>query len=137
MHTRVDHALTNGSTDEHGLGDAVRHVTEHASALMRLEAQLAAIELRSKVSSLGIGIGVGIAAGLFGMLAIGFGFAAVAAALSLVMATWAALLVTVGILLVLTAICGAVAAAKLRRATPPFPEQAVAEARLTTQELGR
>ena len=50
MHTRE-------STDEMGLGEAAKQVAERASSIARLELELATLEVKSKVASLGIGIG--------------------------------------------------------------------------------
>ena len=41
-----------------GLGATVKSVSERASALVRLELELAALELKRKVASLAVGIGL-------------------------------------------------------------------------------
>jgi membrane protein implicated in regulation of membrane protease activity len=64
-----------------------------------------------------------------------FAFATVAAALATAMSTWLALLITTGILLVLAAVLGVLALSKIRKGTPPVPEQAIREAKLTTEAL--
>ena len=46
-----------------------------------------------------------------------------------------ALLVVTGILLLLVAACGLVAANRFQQGSPPVPEQAIAEAKLTTEAL--
>src|SRR5919106_3581307 len=76
-----------------GLGTAVKQVAEHASALVRLELELASLELKQKVAALGVGIALGIAAALVAVYAVGFLFATIAAALATFLATWLALLV--------------------------------------------
>ena len=48
----------------HGLGAAVKEVAERASAIVRLELELAAMELRRKVVSLGLGIALALAAAI-------------------------------------------------------------------------
>jgi len=48
---------------------------------------------------------------------------------------WAALLVVAGILLLLLAACGLVAANRFQKGGPPVPEQAITEAKLTTEAL--
>jgi hypothetical protein len=118
-----------------GVRPAVKGVAEHASSLARLELELAVLELKKKVQSLGIGIGLGAGGLLFAVFTLGFAFATLAAGLATTMSTWLALLITTAILLGLTALLGALAAALIRRATPPVPEQAIAEARLTTEVL--
>jgi uncharacterized membrane protein YqjE len=121
--------------DSQGVGAAVKEVAERASSIVRLELELAAMELKRKVVALGFGIGFAIAAGIFLFFTFGFAFAAVAAALATTMSTWLALLVTTGILLALAALLGILGLAKIRRGTPPVPEQAIREARLTTEAL--
>jgi uncharacterized membrane protein YqjE len=124
-------------TDSHprGLGALAKRVAEHASSLVRLELELAALEVKRKVTSLAVGIGLAVAAVIFGVFALGFLFATVAAALATFLSMWLALLiVTVG-LFVLTAVLGLVAVAKIKKGTPPVPEQAIHEAKLTTSAL--
>ncbi len=122
-------------TDSQGVGSAVKEVAERASAIVRLELELAAMELKRKVVALGLGIGFAIAGGIFLFFTFGFAFAAVAAALATAMSTWLALLVTTGILFALAALLGILGLAKIRKGTPPIPEQAIREARLTTEAL--
>jgi uncharacterized membrane protein YqjE len=118
-----------------GVGPAAKQVAEHASSLARLELELAALELKRKITALGSGIGLGVGALLFLLFALGFGFAAVAAALATTMSTWLALLITTGILLGLAALLGLLAVGRIRKGTPPLPEQAIEEAKRTTEAL--
>jgi len=120
-----------------GVGPAAKQVAEHASSLARLELELAILELKKKVSQLGIGIGLGAGALLFVVFALAFVFATIAAVLATAVATWLALLITTGILFGLTALLAFLARTMIRKATPPLPEQAIEEARLTTEALKR
>lgn len=123
------------SAERHGVGTAAKEVAEHASALARLEFELAGLELKRKAGALGTGAGLGIAAAAAGWFALMAGLATVVVALALVLDLWLALLlVTIG-LLVLAGLLGALARARFRRATPPVPEQALREAKLTTEAL--
>jgi uncharacterized membrane protein YqjE len=126
---------TNGRQSAHGLGAAVKEVAERASAIVRLELELAALELKRKVSSLGLGIGLLLGAALLAVFMLGFFFATIAAGLATAMPVWAALLVTTGILLLLAAVVGYLGVAKVKKGTPPVPEQAILEAKLTTEAL--
>jgi uncharacterized membrane protein YqjE len=121
--------------EHRGVGDAARHVAEHASSLARLEVELAAIELKRKVVALGIGIGTGAGALVLVFFGLGFGAATIAAVLATFMRTWLALLVTTGGLLALAGLLVAIALVTIRKGTPPLPEQAIAEAKLTTEAL--
>ncbi len=121
-------------TDQ-GVGAAVKEVAERASSVVRLELELAAMELRRKIVALGFGVGFAIGAAVFLLFALGFAFATVAAAFATGMSTWLALLITTGILLALVAALGVLAVAKIKKGTPPVPEQAIREAKLTTEAL--
>jgi hypothetical protein len=118
-----------------GVGSAAKQVAEHASTLAKLELELAGLELKRKAGALGAGVGLGIGAALFALFGLGFLFATVAVALAIVLDAWLALLlVTLG-LFALAAVLGLIARNAIRRGTPPVPEQAIREAKLTTQAL--
>jgi uncharacterized membrane protein YqjE len=132
MHTPISEPHQNG-----GLGGAAKSVAEHASAIARLEIELAGIEVKKKVKALGIGIGMGVAAAIFGLFGLAFVFATIAAALATFLATWLALLIVTIALLALAGVLGVLALGKIRKGTPPVPEQAIREAKLTTEALRR
>jgi uncharacterized membrane protein YqjE len=121
--------------NQHGLGPAAKHVAEHASQLVRLELELATLELKRKVVSLALGIGFGLAAAIFLLFALGFGIAAAAAGLATATSTWLALLIVTGGLVLLAGLLGLLALRAVKKGTPPVPEQALREAKLTTQAL--
>lgn len=129
---------TNGTqAGNGGVAGAAKLVAEHASAIARLEVELAALELKKKVTALGIGIGLAVGAGLFAFFGLGFVFATIAAALATFLSTWLALLiVTVG-LFALAGLLAVLALGKIKKGTPPVPEQAIREAKLTTEALKR
>ena len=120
---------------ERGLGAAARAVSDRVSSIVRLEIQLAVSELKRKVIALGLGIGLLLGAGLFLLFMLGFAFATIAAALATFLSTWLALLIVTGLLLVLAGVLGFVGVTLLAKGTPPVPEQAIAEAKLTTEAL--
>ncbi len=123
--------------DGAGLTGAAREVADHASAIARLEVELARLELRDKAISLALGTGLGGGALLFAFFALAFLLSAVAAALALVMPVWAALLVTSILLGALTAALALLARNRFQHGTPPVPEAAIQEAKLTAQALRR
>ena len=51
-----------------GVGTAAKQVAEHASALARLELELAGLELKQKAGALGVGVGLGVGAALVAAL---------------------------------------------------------------------
>lgn len=122
-------------TDRIGVAPAAKQVAEHASALARLEMELAGLELKGKVVSLGLGVGLLIGAAVFGLFALGFGLVTIAVVLSIVLDTWLALLIVFGSLLLLAGILVLVGLGRVRKGTPPVPEQAIQEAKLTTTAL--
>ena len=122
-------------TDSQGVGAAVKQVAERTSSIVRLELELAALELKRKVVSLGLGIAFAIGGAVMLLFMVAFVYAAIGAALALVMPTWAALLVVAGILLLKVAVLGLLALNRIKRGTPPVPEQAIREAKLTTEAL--
>ena len=122
-------------TEHRGVGPAAKEVAEHASTLARLELELAALEVKRKVASLGMGIGLVAGAATFLLFALGFGLAAGAAALALVVSTWAALLIVFGALVLLSLLLVLIGLSAIKKGTPPVPEQALEEARLTKQAL--
>ncbi|HYZ18446.1 MAG TPA: phage holin family protein [Gaiellaceae bacterium] len=122
-------------TDQRTLGASAKEVAEHASSLARLELELATLELKRKVTALGVGIGLGAGAALFAVFALGFTLATIAAALATAMSTWLALLIVTLGLFLLTAILGLLALNRIKAGTPPVPEQAIREAKLTTAAL--
>jgi membrane protein implicated in regulation of membrane protease activity len=122
-------------TDSQSLGTAVKEVAERASSIVRLELELAMLEVRRKVFALGLGIGFAIGAAVMLVFMVGFAYAAAAAALALVMPTWAALLVVTGILFAKVLLLALLAINRIRKGTPPVPEQAIREAKLTAEVL--
>jgi hypothetical protein len=124
-------------TESQGVGTAAKIVAERASTIARLELELATMEIKRKVKALGFGIAFAVAAALFLLFMLGFAFATVAAAFATAMSTWLALLITTGILLGLVAVLGILAVTLISKGTPPVPEQAIREAKLTTEALKR
>jgi len=120
-----------------GVGPAAKQVAEHASALTRLELELATLELRRKVVSLALGIGFGLGAAVLLLFALGFGIAAGAAGIATVTSVWLALLIVTGGLVLFALVLGLLALRAVKKGTPPVPKQALREARLTTEALKR
>lgn len=120
-----------------GVGGAAKQVAEHASSIAKLELELAGLELKKKLAALGIGISLCIGAALFALFMLGFLFATIAAAFATFLSTWLALLVVTAILFALTATLGMLALGRIKKGTPPIPEQAIREAKLTGEALKR
>ena len=132
MHTHGPETATGGDTS---LGVAAKQVAEHASALARLELELARLEITRKVASLGKGIGLGLGAAVLLVFMLGFLLAAGAAALATMWPTWVGLLVVAGALLLVAGLLGLLALKAIKKGAPPVPEQAIREAKLTSDAL--
>ena len=126
---------THGTESQTGVGAAAKQVAERASTLVKLELELAALELKKKVIALGVGIGLGLGAAIFLVFALGFGLATIAAALATFLSTWLALLIVTGALILLAGLLGMLALGSIKKGTPPVPEQAIREAKLTSEAL--
>ncbi|MGZ4318048.1 MAG: phage holin family protein [Gaiellaceae bacterium] len=126
---------TRATEHEAKLGASAKQVAEHASALARLEIELAALEIKRKIASLARGIAFGLVAALLLLYAIGFGLASAAAGIATEIPVWAALLVVTGALVILMALFGALAALSIKKGAPLAPEQAIREAKLTGEAL--
>ena len=122
-------------TKQPGLGEAAKGVAEHASAIARLELELASMELKKKIAALGLGIGLLAGALLVVVYGIGFLFATIAAALATFLPVWASLLVVTVFLFAVAGVLAFIGIKKVQRGTPPIPKQAIDEAKLTTQAL--
>jgi uncharacterized membrane protein YqjE len=118
-----------------GLGEATKSVAEHVSNIVHLELELAQLEIKRKATALGIGIGLGAGAAVLSLFFIGFVFATIAALFALAVPWWAALLIVSVIILVLVAILAFLAVNRIQKGAPPIPEQAIEEAKLTTEAL--
>jgi membrane-bound ClpP family serine protease len=121
--------------DSQSVGAAVKQVAEHTSAIVRLELELAALELKRKVVALGLGVGLAIGAAVMLLFMVGFAYATIAAALALVLPWWAALLIVTGLLFLQVGVLGMLAFGRIKKGSPPVPEQAIREAKLTTEAL--
>src|SRR5438093_369020 len=126
---------THAPNGHPSVGAAAKDVADHAKSLVRLELELAALELKRKVAALGLGAALLVAAAVFGLFGLGFALATVAAAFATFLPTWLALLIVAGGLLVLAGILAFVAVGLIKKATPPLPEQALREAKLTSEAL--
>jgi len=117
-----------------GLGDAAKQVAERASSLARLEARLAALELKQKLATFSVGIGLAVGGAVLALFGLGFLFASAAAGIATALPMWASLLI-VGVVLALVAALLVMMGVKRLRAGTPVPAQAIEEAKLTTEAL--
>ena len=91
-------------TENQTLGGAVKEVAEHASALARLEIELASLELKKKVTAIGVGLGLLAGAVAIGLYGIGWLFATITAGLATFLPVWLSLLIVTLVLLAIAAV---------------------------------
>jgi len=118
-----------------GLGESAKDVAEHASTLVRLEMELAALELKRKAAALGIGAGLAGGAAVLLVFGLGFGLATIAAGIATALPWWAALLIVTAGIFIVAGILGLLGMRSIQKGSPPVPEQAITEAKLTTEAL--
>lgn len=124
--------------EERSLADLVVDVSEHASTLVREEIELAKAEVSAKVGKLLRGSVVGVAAGTFAFLALILILHGIAWLLGEELFSgniWAGYFVTAGIFLLIAALAGFIAYRAVKAGSPPVPEQAIEEAKLTKEML--
>ena len=119
--------------EDGSLGAAAKGIAEHASALARLELELAQLEIKKSVSALGLGAVLAGGALVVALYAVGFLFATIAAGLATAMALWLSLLIVTGFLVIVVGILGLLAARSFKRGGPPVPKEAIAEAQKTSE----
>ncbi|HSK50700.1 MAG TPA: phage holin family protein [Solirubrobacterales bacterium] len=127
-----------GPSDPPSVSDLVFDVSQRASTLVREEIELAKAEISEKVSKLTRGAGVGLAAGVFAFLAlilIMHGIAWLLAEEVFGGTVWAGFLIEAAIFLLVAAGAGFFAYRSLQAGSPPVPEQAIEEAKLTKEML--
>jgi heme A synthase len=117
------------------LGGAAKLVADRARSIVRLELELAVSELKRKVAVLGFGIALLVGAAIFLFFALAFALATIAAAVATAVSTWLALLIVAAALFLLVGLLAAVGIAAIKKATPPIPEQAINEAKLTAEAV--
>src|SRR4029453_8908053 len=88
----------------HQMFGSAKEIADRATAITKLELELAAIELKRKATELATGTGLATGAAVLAVYAGGFGLAAAAAGIATTMAWWAALLIVLGGILVVIAI---------------------------------
>lgn len=118
-------------------------ISQKMSLLIREEFELAKTEVTQKVTRLGRGAAAGAAAGVFALLAVLFFLHFLSLFLADVLdgdlapsaGFWAGYLIVTGLLLVLAAVAGLIGLRFIRRGSPPTPDAAIEEAKITRQVI--
>ncbi|HWE80627.1 MAG TPA: phage holin family protein [Gaiellaceae bacterium] len=130
MFNRNGHTEANGSATA-----AAKNVVEHVRNLVKLELELATMEVRQKAKKAALGVGLAAAGAFAGLLALLFLVAAATAAIATAVSVWLALLI-IGAALLLVALVGVLLGVRfLKRTSPPVPERAIEEAKRTAEAM--
>lgn len=116
---------------------AVKEIVTRLSNLARLHVELAKLELKQKLTALGIGIGLVLTAAVLLFFMTGFLFATLAAVLATFLPWWLSLLIVTVFLCVLAMLCVLIAINRFKKATPLAPTQAIDEANKTVEMFNR
>ena len=121
--------------EEHSIGELVKMMSEQASVLVRNELKLAQLEMTSKGKQAAAGAGMFGASGLVALYGAGCLIACAIIAISGAVAAWLAALIVGAALLAAAGLVALLGRRRMRKATPPLPEQAVAGVKADVEEI--
>jgi Flp pilus assembly protein TadB len=128
--------VQSSPTGERSTAELVKQLSEQASTLVRDELKLAQLELARKGKKAGAGAGLLGGSGVVALYGIGCLIACAVAALSVVLTVWLSALIMGAALLIVAAMLAMTGRGRLRKATPPMPQEA-AEGLKTDVEVVR
>jgi hypothetical protein len=120
-----DAAATTGDLSNISTGELVRRLSTQLSELFRRELELARTELAAKGKRAGAGAGLAGAGGVVALFGVGALVAAAVAGLATVVPVWLSALIVGVVLLLVAGVLALAGRARLQKAAPPVPEQAV------------
>jgi hypothetical protein len=132
---QISEASQLSGVPERSTGELIKLMSEQVSTLVRDELKLAQLEMTRKGKQAGIGAGVMGVGGVIALYGLGCLIACAIIALSRVLAPWLSALIIGTVLLVVAGIGALMGRAKLRRATPPVPEEAVQSVKADVDEI--
>jgi hypothetical protein len=124
-----------GQDREHSTGELVKMMTEQVSVLIRDELKLAQLEMTSKGKQAALGAGMFGAGGVVALYGVGCLLACAIIAISGVVAPWLAALIVGVALLAAAGLAALLGKQRMSKATPPLPEQAVADVKADVEEI--
>lgn len=107
------------------VSELVADLSEQTKRLVRDEMRLATAELRRKGKRMGVGAGMFGAAGVLALFGGATFVAAAVLALALVVEGWLAAVLVGAALLLVAGVTALIGRGRVRRATPPVPEEAI------------
>jgi len=120
---------------ERSTAQLVTQLSEQVSRLVRDELQLTRVEMTRKGKQAGAGAGLLGGSGVVALYGLACLVACVIIAISGAIAAWLAALIVGAALLAVAGIAAMVGRSRLRRATPPVPQQAVGSVQADVQEI--
>jgi uncharacterized membrane protein YqjE len=116
-----------GTDDLHdrSLGELLKQLSEQTTRLVHQELELAKAELTQKGKQAGMGAGLFGGAGALGLAALGALTACFILALDAVMPAWLAALIVAVVYGIIAYVLVKQGQAKIKKATPPVPEQTI------------
>jgi uncharacterized membrane protein YqjE len=124
MASREDLPGTDDPRDR-SLGELFKQLSEETTRLVHQELELAKAELTQKGRQAGTGAGMLGGAGALGLAALGALTACFILALNAVMPAWLAALLVAVVYAIIAFVLVKQGQARIRRATPPVPEQTI------------
>ncbi len=130
---------TSQNGADKSLGDVVGDVSTKASLLIREEIELAKTEIAEKAKSIAKGSAVAIGAGIMAVFALIYFFEALAwffnDLFDVGSKLWIGFLIVFGILIALAGLGGFLGLRWIKKGSPPTPDQAIEEAKITRTQL--
>ncbi len=123
------------ATAERSTGELVTQLSEQMSRLVRDEMKLARLEMTRKGKEAGIGAGLLGGSGVIALYGVGCLLACAIIAISGAVAAWLAALIVGVALMAVAGVAALIGRARLRRATPPIPEEAAGSVRADVEEI--
>ena len=116
-----------GSEDlrDRSMGELLKQLSEQTTRLVHQELELAKAELQQKGKQAGMGAGMFGGAGALGLAALGALTACFILALNAVMPAWLAALIVAVVYGIIAFVLVKQGQARIKRATPPVPEQTI------------
>jgi uncharacterized membrane protein YqjE len=110
---------------DRSLGELLKQLSEQTTRLVHQELELAKAELQAKGKQAGAGAGLFGGAGAIGLAALGALTACFILALNAVMPAWLAALIVAVVYAIVAFVLVKQGQARIKRATPPVPEQTI------------
>jgi hypothetical protein len=123
------------ASQERSAGELVGLLSEQVSVLVRDELKLAQLEMTRKGKQAGLGAGMLGGSGVVALYAVGCLIACAIIALSGVLAAWLAALIVGAVLLAVAGVAALIGKGRLRKATPPVPEETVSSVKADVEEI--